>query len=101
VQAASALAGGWHGLHEVPQLFGLSFARQLPLQSCFPAGQAPPQERPFAMQAPMQRNVPCGHSLVHELPSHPALPPAGASHGVQDVPQLFGSSFFTQASPQR
>jgi hypothetical protein len=53
------------------------------------------------MHAPAQSLVPPPHSPLHFVPSQVALPFIGASHGVQDVPQLPGSPLLTHASPHR
>ena len=103
LQVASAFGGSGQAVHEVvPQLLVLSFDTQLPLQSCLPAGQVPSHERPFGKHAPvpMHRKVFAGHSALHWPFWQVAVPPIGTSQGVQDVPQLLGSSFFRHPLPQ-
>jgi hypothetical protein len=100
-QVASALVGGLHGVQEAPQLARAVLETQLPLQSCSPAGHIPSQDRSAGMQAPKQSLLPEGHSAPQRMPSQVAVPPVGASHFVQAVPQVSMSRLRTQPSPQR
>jgi hypothetical protein len=87
-QVATAFSGVEHGVHDVaPQLLGLLFAWQLPLQSCVPAEQVPRHDCPVGMQDPAHSFVPLGQVPPHDMPSQVAAPPPeGTAHGVQDDP---------------
>jgi hypothetical protein len=88
---ASALSGGRQGVQEVPQELTSLLATQFPPQSCLPAGHWPLQAMPVGIHAPAHSWVPPGQALPHFVPSHVAVPPIGASQGVQDVPQVLMS----------
>jgi hypothetical protein len=93
------LAGGWHGMHEVPQFAVSLLETQLPLQLWVPAGQLPSQALPCSMQDPLQILVLGGQLVPHFVPSQVALPPAGMGQGVQPVPQVRGSVLRAQVLP--
>lgn len=54
----------------------------------------------MSMQAPWQSCFPLGHAPPHERPSHVAIPSAGTSQGVQEVPQVLVSVSETQPPGQ-
>ena len=79
LQVAVALAGGTHGVHDVPQLLVLVFDEQVPLQLWKPVLQVNP----------------------HALPSQVALALLGGVHAAHDVaPQLLVLLFDAQAPLQ-
>jgi hypothetical protein len=53
------------------------------------------------VQVPEQGLVFTGQVGRQRVPSQRALPPTGAGHGEQEVPQVAGSMLLAQASPQR
>ena len=98
-QVAVALAGGWHGMQEVPQ-FAVSLSEtQFPAQSWVPAGQRPSQALVSSMQAPLQSFILAGQTAPHLVPSQVAEPPVGTGQGEQPVPQVIGSLLLAQTFP--
>jgi hypothetical protein len=78
----AAFVGVAHGVHDVPQLFTLVLARQVG------AAAVPHWWNPGALHATPQASG---------VPSQVAIPLAGgATHGVQDAPQLVVRPFDTQ-----
>lgn len=91
-EACVAPVGTGHGRHEVPHAFtSINDGQRLP-QTCWPVGHPPAQGVPMSMQAPWQSCLPAGHAPPQDFPSQTAVPSAGTSHGVQDVPQVFVSA---------
>jgi hypothetical protein len=100
VQTALPLPGTRHDLQALPQRLTSSAATQLPLHSFLPIGQ-PPQTVASAMQAPAQSFFPVGHLPPHFMPSQVGSPSAIIGQAVHEAPQVLGSMFDTQESPQR
>lgn len=72
----------------VPQLLMLVLDTQLPAQMCVPAGHTPMQAIASGIQLPKHCFWPAGHVPPHTPAVQTAVPPVGAVHGSQDVPQL-------------
>jgi hypothetical protein len=96
----SAFCRDPQGMQPDPQKLTSFWETQVPLQSLRPAGQ-PPQTRLLGMHSPAQTLVPSGHSALHFVPSHVALPPVGTGHATQEDPQLSGLESARQASLHR
>jgi len=99
-QVAVPCAGVGQAVHDVPQVFGLALAWQMPEQSCVPDAQTPAHDALLAIHAPAHSFIPVGQVPLHIVPSQVAEPPVGTEHGTHDVPQLARSSFFTQTPTQ-
>jgi hypothetical protein len=101
-QVAVPCAGGTHAVHEVvPHDATLVFDWQVPLQSWLPGSQAPMHDAVSAMQAVPHAFCPTAQVIPHLVPSQVAVAPAGAGHGVQDVPQLATSLSAAQVLSHR
>ena len=75
-------------MHEVPHaLTSIAEGQRFP-QTCSPAGQPPAQGALASMHAPWHSCWPFEHMPPHDFPSQVAAPLIGASHGVQDAPQV-------------
>jgi hypothetical protein len=98
--AADAPVGTEHGAHAVgPHEFTLVLDAQFPVHACDPVGQTPEQAAFTSMQAPRQAFCPVGQ-VTPQLPiAQVAVPPVGATHGLQDVPQLLGLVSLAQTPP--
>jgi len=100
-QVSVALATAAHGVHAVePHEFVLVFGWQVPLQSWLPGGHTPTHDAVEAMHAPAHGFCPVGQTPPHDVPSQVAVPPVGAVHGVQVVPQVMTSVLAAQVDPQ-
>jgi hypothetical protein len=99
--ASLARVGTGHGVHDAPHEFTSVDERHSPLHACVPFGQLPLQAVALSMQAPLQSFLSVGQLPPQDVPSHVAVPPpVGATHGVQETPQVRGSSLSTQVPPQ-
>ncbi|MES1172177.1 MAG: hypothetical protein ABUL77_02980 [Bacteroidota bacterium] len=88
LQVAVALAGTWHGVHELPQLFGLLLDTHMLLQAWFPAVHVTGQGVPSATQSAPQKRKPTLHAGTHAPAAlHVTLPLSGALQGAQLFPQ--------------
>jgi hypothetical protein len=83
-------AGAGHGVHEVPQEFGLVSAAHMPLQLWDPAGHGP-QAAAESMQAPLQSFCVPGQVPPHVPATQVAVPPVIDGQGAHEVPQFAGS----------
>jgi hypothetical protein len=99
--ACVAPTGSGQGEQLEPQEFVLKFAWQSPAQSWLPSGQVPSHAWLFGMHAPAQSFNPMAHSPRHWPLTQVAVPPAGATQGSHEVPQLAGLALLTHAVPQR
>lgn len=101
-QLATAFDGVVHGVHDVrPQLLGLLFDWQFPLQLCVPVPHVPWHACAAAMQTPAHSFVPLGQVPPHDTPSQVAVPPPeGTGHGVQDDPHDATSVLDEHCDPQ-
>lgn len=87
LQVAVELAGPWHGVHELPQLFVLLLDTHMLLQAWFPAVHVTGQGVPTATQSAPQERKPTLHAGTHAPPVHVTLPLSGALQGAQSFPQ--------------
>ncbi len=83
-------------MHDVPQPFTSVRKGQRSPQTCRPVGHPPAQGALASMHAPWQSCRPFEHMPPHDFPSHVAMPSVGASHGVQEAPQVWTSLSETQ-----
>jgi hypothetical protein len=90
LQRGAPLAGSGQGSQPAPQELMLALARHWPLQSCVPAGHWFRHFWEVEMQAPAHSCSLSGHRPPQVWPSHVAVPPVGAAHVEQDVPQWAG-----------
>jgi hypothetical protein len=90
----AAPVGRGHGVHRVPQEFGLVSDAHTPLQLCVPAGHCPAHDVVASMQAPLHSFCVAGQIPPHTPAVQVAVPPVMSGHGVQEVPQLAGSVSF-------
>jgi len=90
-QLATAFDGVVHGVHDVrPQLLGLLFDWQFPLQLCVPVPHVPWHACAAAMQTPAHSFVPLGQVPPHDTPSQVARPWPGTGQGMHEAPQVAG-----------
>jgi hypothetical protein len=89
-----APVGVGHGLHRVPQEFGLVFEAQTPLQLCEPVGHVVPQAAVASMHTPLQSLCVPGQVPVQAPAVQIAVPPVIEGQGVQEVSQLAASVSF-------
>lgn len=99
--ACAAPTGSGHEPHAAPHELVLVFERHSPEQSWLPAGQVPSQAALLAMHAPAHSFCPDGQVPPHLPETHVAVPPAGATHGSQDWPQLFALVSLAQSLPHK
>jgi len=98
--ACVAPVGTGQAVHDVPQaLTSVTKGQRFP-QTCWPVGHPPAQGALASMHAPWQSCWPFEHMPPHDVPSHVATPFVGASHGVQEAPQVWTSLSETQPPGQ-
>jgi len=98
--ACVAPVGTGQAVHDVPQaLTSVRKGQRFP-QTCWPVGHPPAQGALASMHAPWQSCLPFEHMPPHDFPSHVATPSVGASHGVQEAPQVWASLSETQPPGQ-
>jgi len=98
--ACVAPVGTGQAVHDVPQaLTSVTKGQRFP-QTCWPVGHPPAQGALASMHAPWQSCLPFEHMPPHDFPSHVATPSVGASHGVQEAPQVWASLSETQPPGQ-
>ena len=90
LHVGAPLVGTGQGSQLGPHELTLVLARHWPLQSCVPAAHWFMHFCDVEMQVPAQRCLPSGHTPPQVWPSQVAVPPAGAAHAEQDVPQWVG-----------
>jgi hypothetical protein len=100
-QVAAPLSGTGQALQLVPHELTLVLARHCPLQSWVAAGHMFMQGWLVGMHAPAHSCWPPGHAPPQLWPSQVALPPIGAEHASQDLPQWAGSLSSTHWPPHR
>jgi hypothetical protein len=99
LQVAAAFAGAAHAVHALmPHEAGLVFGVHCPEQMCIPGSQE--QAFVLGMQAPAHSFMFAGQVGRHDVPLQVTLPPLGAWHGAQAVPQLATSLSETQLPAQ-
>jgi len=82
-QVAVPCAGGTHGVQDMPHVATAVSGWQLPLQSWLPVGQSPPHDIAAVTQAPAHSLVSLGQVAPQDVPSQVAVPPVGATQGLQ------------------
>ena len=88
--------------HRVPQVATLVSDEQVPLQSCVPIGQVPPQGCPVLIQAPEQIRWSVGQVVPQATPLQVAVPPVGTGQAIHDeAPQFSVSRLSTQRLPHK
>jgi hypothetical protein len=90
-QLAVPFVGVAHAVHALgPQLLVLVFDEHRPLQSCVVTAQNDVHSVAWEMQVPAQSFWPSGQAPPQVVPSQVAAPPAGATQAEHEAPQLCG-----------
>jgi hypothetical protein len=84
-------------LHDPPHELTLVLSEHRPPQAWVPPGHVALHGLVAGMQASPQTCWFAGHAAPQDIPSHVALPPSGAAHGVHDEPHVAGLEFDTHA----
>jgi hypothetical protein len=99
-QVEVELAGGVHGMHAIrPHELTLVLDAQIAPHGWDPVGQSLLHGTLGSMQAPAHRRLLAGQVPPQANPSQVAVPPVGAVHAVQEVPQVATLVFEAQLWP--